>query len=424
MHLRVLAAYALLLCCCSAAAWAEEQQEVQPLVLFVERALAANPEIHASEARWRMYSSKARQSSSLDDPMLMFKMQNYLIRDPFNAGREPMTSKVVGLSQQLPFWGKRDLKQEMADREAESYQWQLAERKLELASMVKDTWSQLYLADRELETVARNIGIMDDFIALAETRYSVGQAAQQDILRAQLERSRMLDMQISLTQRRTSLLATFNSLLARAPDTAVATAPSLPLRPVAQSIKELTSLADEHRPLLKSFRALKQKSAAGHRLAQREFYPDFNLSLEYMQRDRLSEMEAGYDMYTLGLTINLPLQRERRQAMASEASSEGDMATAELESLRNSISQGIADSLARLQQREKQADLYRTGIIPQSEQSLESAVIGYRVGKVDFLTLLENRLVLFNYERQYHESVAEHAMVRARLEALVGMELE
>jgi outer membrane protein TolC len=166
------------------------------------------------------------------------------------------------------------------------------------------------------------------------------------------------------------------------------------------------------------------KSTAGVRLAQLEFYPDVNISLEYMQRDRIDQMEPGYDMYSVGLTVNLPLQRERRHAMARESSAEGEMARAERDALGNAVVLGIADSLARLQQREKLAELYRSGIIPQAEQSLESAVINYRVGKVDILALLENRLTLFNYERQYHESVAEHAMVRARLEALVGRELE
>jgi outer membrane protein TolC len=414
---------AVLLTAASTVQGGEVQPEPSDLVAYVARALNDNPEIRASEARWRVYVGKARQASSLDDPMLMLKVQNFLVRDPFDTRRDPMTQKVVGVSQQLPFWGKRDLKQAMADREAESYQWQLEERKLELTAMVKETWAQLYLADRELAIVDRNIRVMDEFIALAETRYAVGQGAQQDILRAQVERSRMVEMQISLRQRRSSLQAVFNSLLNRLPDTEVPSAQSLPVQPVTAAAPELASLAGEQRPLLKSIRALKDRSDAGVRLAQRESYPDFTVSLEYMQRDRIDDMERGYDMFSLGVTVNLPLQRERRQSMVHEASAEGDMAAAELQSQKNAIGRGIADSLARLQQREKLAELYRTGIIPQAEQSLESAVIGYRVGKVDFLTLLENRIVLFNYERQYHESVAEHAMVRARLEALVGREL-
>ena len=174
--------------------------------------------------------------------------------------------------------------------------------------------------------------------------------------------------------------------------------------------------------MLKSLNALIEKGKAGHKLAEKEFYPDFNVSFEYMQRDRVG-MEPGDDMYSLGVTFNLPVQRERRQAMVAESSSEITMATEELNSLKNSINAGISDLLAQLERRRKLVELYKTGIIPQAEQSLESATIGYRVNKVDFLTLLDNRMTLFNYERELYDSLADYQMKLAQLEALVGVEL-
>jgi len=403
---------------------AAEPPPPDELPRLVERAVTANPELKASQARWEMYTSRVKQAGALDDPMLMFKLQSFLFRDPLDSRRDPMSQRVVGISQQLPFWGKRALKEELAAREAEAYQWQIEERKLELARMVKETWYQIYLTDRELAIVVKNIRVMDDFIALAETRYSVGQGAQQDVFKAQVERSRMLDMQISLEQRRKSLQATLNALLFRPAETPVGTIPDFEIRPVSWSAEQLQAAALETRPLLKSYGALMAKGEAGQRLARKEFFPDFNLSFEYMQRDPINEMEAGYDMYGLGVTFNLPIQRERRQAMAREAAAEIGMARAEREMLVNSISLGIADNLAQMERREKLITLYRTGIIPQAEQSLESATIGYRVGKVDFLTLLDARLTLFTYEREYYESLAEYQMRRAQLEALIGKDLD
>src|SRR6266702_7538940 len=126
-----------------------------------------------------------------------------------------MTQKVIGISQQLPFWGKRDLKGEVAAKEAESYRWQLEERKLELRRMVAETYYQIYFADRSLAIVDKNVRILDDFVTLAETKYSVGQGAQQDVFKAQVERSKMLDMRISLEGQRKSLQANLNALLYR-----------------------------------------------------------------------------------------------------------------------------------------------------------------------------------------------------------------
>ncbi|GLI36530.1 TolC family protein [Geobacter hydrogenophilus] len=403
---------------------AEETKPSENLPKLVEAALAYNPEVKASEARWEMFRNRAAQAGALEDPMLMLKMQSYLIRDPFNSRRDPMSQRVIGISQQLPFWGKRDLKAEVASREADALRWQIEERKLELARMVKETYYQIFMTDKESEIIEKNIRIMDDFITLAETKYSVGQGAQQDVFKAQAERSKMFSMKITLEQRRRTLQATLNTLLYRPAETPVGKISDFELKPFSWSPEQLRAMAGENRPVLKSQRALIEKGEAGHRLAEKEFFPDVNLSLEYMQRDPISEMERGYDMYSAGITFNLPVQRERRHAMVRESTAEIAMATAELNALQNSINLGIADNLAQLEQREKIAKLYRTGIIPQAEQSLESATIGYRVNKVDLLTLLDNRLTLFNLERDYYESLAEYQMRLAQLEALVGKDLQ
>lgn len=396
------------------------------LARLVATALADNPELKASDARWRMFASKAKQAGSLDDPMLMLKAQNLLIRDPFNFGRDVTSSKVIGISQQLPFWGKRALREEIATLEAESYRHSIEERKLELARMVKETWYQLYATDKSLAVIEKNLKIMDDFLTIAESKYAVGQGAQADIYKAGLEKSKMLDMQISLKQKRTSLEANLNYLLYRPGNSQVPPIPDFPLPELVRTVEQLNSLAQEKRPQVKSLMAQAGKGNAGRRLAHREFWPDVNVSFEYMVRQAQGSgmgYDPGYDMFTLGLTFNLPVQWNRRQAMLAESSSETTMATDELNSLKNSISYLINDSLAQLERRKRLVELYKGGIIPQAEQSLESALIGYRVNKVDFLTLLDGRVSLFNYERELYESQAEYMMALARLEATVGTDL-
>lgn len=406
-----------------AMAWSEEvKAPAEDLAHLVDTALTNNPELKSSQARWQMFTAKVKQASALDDPMLMLKIQNGLVNSPLNFRRDSMTQKVVGISQQLPFWGKRGIKEEIAAKDAESYRWQVEERKLELARMVKETYYQIYFTDRSLEIVDKNIRILDDFITLAETKYSVGQGAQQDVFKSQVERSKMLDMKISLEQARTSLTAALNALLYRPSGTPVGRISDFDITPVALSATELRETAYDKRPALKSLKALIDKGEAGHRLAKKEFYPDFNVSLEYMQREPAMGSD-GSDMYSLGVTFNLPLQRERRHAMVAESDSETRMASEELNSFKNGIDSGVADLLAQMERRKKLIDLYRTGIIPQAAQSLESATIGYRVNKVDFLTLLDSRVTLFNYERELYDSLADYQMRKAQLEALVGKSL-
>lgn len=390
---------------------------------LVNAAINNNPELKSSQARWQMFASKAKQAGSLEDPMLMFKLQNMLVREPFVFNKDPQSAKVIGLSQQIPFWGKRAIREEVAQYEAESYRWSIEERKLELTRMVKETWYQLWTADKFLEIIDKNIRIISDFVTIAESKYSVGQGVQQDIYKAGLEKSKMLDMQISLQQKRKSLEANLNYLLYRAGNTPVDAIADFTLPELRLSADQLNKIALEKRPQIKSLAMLTSKGQASHRLAQKEFYPDFNLALEYMFKESISTdmvKDPGYNMFSIGVTFNLPFQQERRRAMLAESQSETNMAAEELNGLKNNISFSINDTLAQLERRQKLVELYKGGIIPQAGQSLESAVISYRVNKVDFLTLLDGRVNLFNYERELYESQAEYMINLARLEAVVG----
>lgn len=404
-------------------AWSEEVKlPAEDLATLVSTAVANNPELKSSHARWQMFTNKAKQASAFEDPMLMLKLQNLVARQPTSFDKDPQTAKVIGITQQLPFWGKRAIKQEVADYEAESYKWAIEERKLELVRMVKETYFQLWAVDKSMGIIDKNLRILADFVTITESKYSVGQGVQQDIYKAGLERSKMLDMQITLKQQRKSLEANLNYLLYRPGTTAIGPIADFTLPQLLLSAEQLNQTAVEKRPQIKNMSSLVNKGQASHRLAQKEFYPDFNLSFEYMFREA-SMNDPGYNMFSLGVTFNLPFQQERRQAMLAESTSETSMATEELNGLKNTISYTINDILAQLDRRRRLVELYKGGIIPQAEQSLESAVISYRVNKVDFLTLLDGRMNLFNYERELYDSQAEYMMKLAQLEAVIGIEL-
>ena len=402
-----------------------EERNVQPenLTALVATAVANNPELKASESRWQMFSSKVKQAGALEDPMVMFKLQNVPARTPFVFNRDTQSAKVIGISQQLPFWGKRALRKEVARREAESYKWAVEERRLELTRMVKENYYQLWAVDKELEIVEKNLKLLTDVVAVTRLKYSLGKSVQQDIFKAGLEKSKMIDMQITLQQQRKSLEANMNYLLCRQGNTTVGQVADFTLPDVTLSSEQLNTMAIEHRPQVKSLANLVNKAEASLRLAKKEFYPDFNFSLEYMFRDPVStEMatDPGDNMVSLGVTFNIPFQQEKRREMRAESAFERTMATEELNALKNSISYTINETLAQLERRRKLTELYKSGIIPEAEQSLQSALISYRVSKVDFLTLLDSKMNLFNYERELYESQAEYMMKLAQLEAAIG----
>ena len=389
---------------------------------LVNQALTANPEVKASAARWEMFTQKARAAGSFDDPMIMLGIDSGLVRDPFNLDRDMETSKVIGISQMVPFFGKRDLMREAAIHESEATRWEVEERKLELAAMVKESWYQLYFTDQSLVALERSIANLDNLVRFVETMYGVGQARQADVLRVQVERSKMEEMRLTLRQQRRSLEAGLNALLYRPTATAVPIIESVELTPATLDALELERLAEEKRPLLRAMASRIDKARAERALADKEFYPDFTLAFEYMQKDSLMD-DPGYDMYNASVSFNLPLQRERRHAMVAESDASRRMAEEELNMTRNRIRQTIADLLAQLERDRTMASLYREGIIPQSAAAVESALSAYRAGKGEFMQVLDSRMSLLSVERDYYRAVADHQMELARLEATVGVAL-
>lgn len=402
-------------------AWAAEP-DLPPSQLeqLVAAALADNPELKSDQARWDAFLHKARQAGSLEDPMLMLRLQNLLIRDPLAFDRDSTSAKVIGVSQMVPFYGKRGLAKEAAAQEAEAARWSLEERKVELTAMVKESWYQLLFLDRYLEIIEKNIVILDDLSRYSESLYGLGKGQQQDVLKAQLERTKMEEMRITLGQKRRSLVATLNSLAFRPAATLITPDSPLELTPLAMTASELEQLAEAKRPLLKSVAARAAKAKAMRSLAARELYPDFTFSFEYMQRNT-SEMDVnGFDMYSTGVTFNLPLQHERRRAMVAEGEADTRMAEADRAMALNAIRLGIGDGLARLEGSRNLARLYRQGIIPQADNTYEATMAAYRAGKGEFMSVLDSRMTLINFEREYCEAVADHQMQLARLEAVVG----
>ncbi len=185
----------------------------------------------------------------------------------------------------------------------------------------------------------------------------------------------------------------------------------------------LERLADEHRPLLRSLAARIDKAKSERALADKEFYPDFTLAFEYMQRESIMD-DPGYDMFNASISFNLPLQRERRHAWSPKAKPPGAWRRGRAEHVPQPHPQDDCRPAGAAGARPQDGRAcIRDGILPQSGAALESSLSAYRAGKGEFMQVLDSRMALFNVERDYYQAVAEHQMELARLEATVGVPL-
>ncbi len=391
---------------------------------LVEEALQNNPEILAAKQKWEVFKEKVPQARALPDPMLGFGIIN--LPTNFSFRDEDMTMKEVSVSQMFPFYGKRRLMGEMAEKESEAVFSEIQEKANRVIKEVKSAYYDLSHVYRATAVVERNKRILEDFAKTAEARYSVGEGIQQDVLKSHVEVSKMVDELIMLAQKRRALEAKLKALLNRPPETQIGEPEEVILRKLPFTLEELQKMALEMNPTLKGMKKMIEAKEKAYALAKREYYPDFNFKFAYGQRDnsRGPEVMKRRDMLTGMMEMNIPIfYKSKQDRKVAETKAEILGAEAQYRAMKNEILYMVADMNSMIQRVEKQIDLYQTGIIPQASLQLNSAMSAYRVNKADFMTLLDSQMTLYKYELEYHQALTEFEKNVASMGAAIGKQL-
>jgi outer membrane protein TolC len=385
---------------------------------LIDEVLQNNPEILAAKKKLEVFKEKVPQAFALEDPMLGFGIIN--LPTNFSFRDEDMTMKEISISQKLPFPGKRPLMREMAEKEVEAVFNEIQGKVHQIIKDVKTAYYDLSHTYRATEVIQRNKNILENFVKIAETRYAVGEGIQQDVLRAHVEVSRMLDELIMLEQKRRALEAKLKALLNRAPETQVGIPEEVIFRKFPFTIEELQKMALEMNPTLKGMKKMIESKEKAYALAKREYYPDFNFRFAYGQRDNGPEMKRR-DTLTGMMEINIPIfYKSKQDRKVAEAKADIQVIEAQYKAMKNEILFMITDMGSMIQRGERQLELYKTGIIPQASLQINSAMSAYRVGKADFMTLLDSQMTLYKYELEYHQALTEYEKNVAGLGAAIG----
>lgn len=392
-----------------------------PILLndLVAVALEQNPEIKAMQRSFDMMRARIPQAKALPEPMLSYGYAGNAPLPPFDIQKgDPASARTLSFTQELPFPGKLAIKGKMANVAAEAEWWNYEQVRLNVVAEVKDAYYDLYYIHKAIETITKNKELLEKFAKIAEASYSVGKGIQQDVLKAQVEVSKLVEQLTVLEQREQTAEARLNSLLFRELETPVGKPEEIKPRDFTYNLTDLREMALTNYPLLKAQRRRIDREQYGVELAQKDFYPDFNVGFTYFNRPGLPEMYA----VNVGVKIPLYFWQKQRPAVAEAAAS----AATEKQRLENTSTLlffRIKDRYLAATTAQRLVKLYGTTIIPQSSLSLESAISGYEVGKVDFLTLLDNLVTLLNYELSYYEQLSNQEKAIAALEPFVGANL-
>jgi len=380
------------------------------LAALINELESANPEIKAARQRWEAAQAVVPQVQTLPDPKLQFGYQRMPMQPPAVQGA------MYGFGQEIPFPGKLKLKGEVAQREAERLEQEFQAVRLRLLAGVKEAYFALHFVHKSMEIVERNKALLIQFEKTAKARYSVGQAAQQDVFRAQVEISRVLDRLAVLEQRKESLHAAINRLLNRPPIDPLGTPEEIQVPLLTQSLPELTKRAENFSPVLLASAKGIARSEQAVSLARKQFFPDFDVTALGLRNDLIND--NGYQVM-VGIKIPLFYESKQRQGV-KEAVASLNGAREELTAARQEILFQVKDAFVQTQRAERLITILRDALIPQSTLALQAAQVSYSIGKVDFLTLLNSLLTLQENQLELHGEMVAHEQAIARLEALTG----
>jgi outer membrane protein TolC len=395
-------------------------QAATPVHEVVREALAGNPEIRAAARERDAARERIAPAGALDDPML----EAGLLSVPTNSwrlDREDMTMRMIGLAQKLPYPGKRGLRRDVAARDAESAEHAYRETVNRVAREARIGYLDLALALETARLTERNLRLLEQFAGIAEARYGVGQGAQSDVLKARSQVSRMREELIRLAREREGLEAELNRALGRAPGAAAPLPEALRLQPAPPPLDALREAALGQRPQLLALQSLVARSEHALALARLESRPDFDVRLSYGQRDNMPDGGRRPDLLSLTVAINLPVWRESRTTpRVSEALSRREQAISLHEAQRNEVLARLRQQAAGAEQNRRSARLYEAEILPQARLAVEAALSAYRVGRGDFMALLDSQMTVYAYELAHAAAVANHNKALAEIDLLVG----
>jgi outer membrane protein, heavy metal efflux system len=384
---------------------------------LVAEALKRNPEILAARRQYDVKRARVPQAKALPEPLLSVASMGNLLPFSVQVG-DPSSARSVSFSQDIPFPGKLSLHGRAAAMEAEAERWTYELTWRTVVADVKMAYYDLYFVEKSVEIITRIKGLLEQFLQIAEARYRVGKAAQQDVLKAQTEISILLERLALLEQQRARAVARINALLDRPPETPLGRVAEVKKGELPYSLDELYQMAAARYPGLKREERRIDRAHYAFALARKEFYPDFAVGIQYVQRPRMPEM------WGISFSVKLPLYFWKRQRPAlEEAVAEWAQARHEYSGVRAQLFFRIKDAYLMAMTADRLLRLYEEGIIPQATLTLESAVAAYQVGTVDFLTLITNLITVLTYELNYYEQLVTFQKSLAQLEPLIAQEL-
>ena len=386
-----------------------------PLAVLIAEAEQNNPQVAAAESNWRAATHVSRQVTTLPDPHFTVQELSVGSPKPFAGFSNSDFSYIgFGASQDLPYPGKRRLRGEVAEREADTRRKQVDSVRTLIVQQLKLDYFRVAYLQRTLQLLLDSGTVLDQLVTSATDRYRVGQGDQQEILHAQLQRTR-LRREIALHHQEVGMVQVeLKQLLHRSQLSPEIVAERLTPSAFNVDQEHVAETLRDRNPAIAVANQFLQKQSAEVELAKREGRPDFNIGYQYQ---RTGSQFRDYYVATFG--IQLP-RRSRQSERVAEVVAMQERAKQELDAELQSQLASAQNQLVIARTTAELLKVYKEGLIPQSEARFRAGLAGYQVNRQTFAAVLTSFTDTLTLQMEYEQTLADHESAIARLEALTG----
>ncbi len=392
----------------------------QTLPDYLAEAFAHNDSIQMAEARLQAAQQRIRQNGVLPDPRL--GVEYYLESIETRTGPQ---ESAISLSQTVPWPGKLSLAKKISQQDAAISGMQLAAVKLTVASKVKQISVEYNFNLENQKIIEENLELLKYLESVASTRYAGGGLEYGALLKIQVEMAKAEENLRSVRDRVTSIRTTLNNLLGADADTARPQT-GIPEILLTMADDRLLETARENNPAILEAAQEIVKAQLGVDMANKDFYPDFTFSVKTIltgQAEFGSPPDSGRDPVIAGVSLNIPLFRDRRHGAMEEKQ-------ATLRAMRSNLSQhmrtletNIEQSLYKYRNGIRSRDLYRETLLPAVRQQIEVGLEAFQNGRISAPELIDVEKNLLQFTLAEIQALADLAIEVARLEELAGVTL-
>ncbi|MBA4071165.1 MAG: hypothetical protein C0497_04905 [Gemmatimonas sp.] len=378
----------------------------------------ANPRLSAAKALVVAAEARVPGTRRPPDPQVQLGFMNRAL--PGLGPMDPLSMTQLQVMQMLPTAGKLGLAGAAADARVGGARARAVDLRWQVRSQVAAAFYEVYRTERSIDIAIRTRRLMEDVAATSEAMYRVGETAQADVLKAQVEIGRMTEEITAMRAMRAVNLARLGGLLNQRVDSGLAAVlPFFPDRlPSPDSLMEQAATT---RPMVQGGEADLRAAEAEVKRAIREIWPDLQVGVQYGQRGGMTGVER---MGSLMLGASVPIFAKSRQyRMRDETEAMRAMAAADLTAMRSETRANVGVAYAEWMRARNLRTLYQTSVLPQARAAVTAAVAAYRVGRVNIMTLLDNQATVNRYEQEVAALDAAAGMALADLEMLLGREL-